>query len=286
MKTILFRLHIGILLSLTLLGCAGSRFVPDELSGDVTWSGVVHVRGDVIVDASSRLLIEPGTEVVFHPPGEAAQNDNHPRFPGSELIVQGEIIAEGNAAKPIVFRYADPAAPAGSWGGINLESSRHASFSYCYFFQADSAIHSQESTVGVSQSIFRNNLVAIRFHSSRIVIENNVISGNGSGVRFHFGQPVIRNNRIVGNNKGFFITSHPSDYLIVDNTIADNDWNVVLGEEVPEDVVMTGNYWGETDPEVIQEFFFDGQVESYIGRVLVEPFLTDPPAKSGTSWNR
>lgn len=256
------------------------------LTGNITWSGRVHIRGDVELAENARLTIRPGTEVVFHPAGDADSLTEHPNFIGSELIVRGRLIAEGTAEKPISFRHIDPAAPPGSWGGINIVESPDASFAYVSFRQADSAVHSQDSRVYIEQSLFEDNLVAIRFHSSQILIENNLIRNNGSGIRFHFGQPVICKNELIGNGKGIFVTSHPNNYLIENNTIMANTRNVVLGEEVPEDVVMLRNYWGTDAVAEIRRSFFDGQIESYLGTVRILPLRQQPDPESGISWSK
>lgn len=262
------------------------RTVSGDLSGDIVWTGQVNIHGDVVLKEGSQLTILPGTEVVFQPAGSNDRFSAHPHFPGSELIVRGKVVAEGTPESPVVFRYVDESAAPGSWGGINVVESFDSSFAYAVFRQADSAIHSQDSRVYIEQSIFESNLVAIRFHTSEILIENNLIRNNGTGIRFHFGQPVICKNDIVGNGKGFFISSHPRNYLIENNSIHANERNVVLGEEVPEDVSMLRNYWGTVDADLIQSSFFDGQLESYLGKVEFSPLRTEPDPASGINWNR
>ena len=252
----------------------------------LTWSGRVEIHGDTVLLEGSTLTILPGAEVVFYPAGEHDRFTDHPNFPGSELIIYGKIIAEGTAEQPIVFRYVDESAPAGSWGAINIVESFDSSFEYVRFTQADSAIHSQDSRVYIEQSLFENNLVAIRFHTSQILIENNLIRNNGSGIRFHFGQPVICKNDIIGNERGFFITSHPRNYLIENNTIVNNERSVVVGEEVPDDVIMPRNFWGSGNEVVIRAGFYDGQIDSYLGKILVDPIRTEPDPDSGINWNR
>ena len=283
------RLHIlisVIFAGFLLAGCAAGkiRVVTGDLSGNITWSDRVAIHGDIVLEEGSVLTIAPGTEVVFFPAGARDLYVDHPNFPGSELIIRGRIVADGTRERPITFRFADPAAPAGSWGGINLAGSQESSFSFTRFQQANSAIHSQESTLYIEQSIFEKNLVAIRFHSSKILIENNLIRNNGSGIRFHFGAPVICKNKIIDNGKGLFITSHPRDYRVENNTFSGNDRNVVLGEEVPENVTLTNNFWGSVDAESIRHSFFDGQVESYLGKVIFEPLRAEPDPNSGVQW--
>lgn len=244
------------------------------------------VRGDVVVQEGSLLTIAPGTTILFDPagPGEDALR-SHPNFPGSELIVRGHIVAIGTAAEPITFRYSQEDAPAGSWGGINIEQSPQARFAYCYFSQADSALHSRESSVLVDNSYFENNRVAVRFHSSRIEIRNNTFLNNGTAVRFHFGSPIIERNVFLENGKAIFITSHPSDYRIErNNFLTSAEYHVALGEEVPEDVALGGNYWGSDSPQEIASRFYDSRREDYLGTVRFNPFLTSPAAPAGVSW--
>jgi hypothetical protein len=275
-------------LALSLGACAVSPVLPvaGTLKGEQVWRGRVLVDGDVVIEEGARLTILPGTEVLFMPPSAGEDRlTEHPHFAGSELIVRGAIFAEGTPAAPIVFRHADPAAPAGSWGGVNLAESPGASFRFCRFTQADSALHSQASRVLVEESLFERNLVGIRFHSSDIVIRRNLLRRNDTAIRFHYGAPLVTGNDIRENDRGFFITAFPRDYRIEGNRIAGNrEANVVLGEEVPEDVAMARNWWGATEPADLEASFFDGRRVGYLGRVIYEPPAQGAPREVGISW--
>lgn len=261
--------------------------VTGTVSGDLRWHGTVFVGGDLVVEETARLIIAPGTEVVFLPPTPGQDLfTERPNFPGSELIVRGTLIAEGTAAAPITFRFVDPAAPAGSWGGINLRESPETRFRYVRITQANSAIHSHNSKAVIEESRIENNLFGLRFNTTEFLIRNNLLRGNGTAIRFHFGAPVIRNNVITDNDKGIFITSYPRDYRIVQNNIAGNRrYAVVLGEEVPDDVSMAGNYWGTDNPEAIAAALFDGRKDDYLGKVLFAPVADAPVSPAGVSWS-
>lgn len=277
-------LLIGLLI---LPGClAPHPVMQGSLSGDIVWEGVVKIDGDLIVEKGSVLTIRPGSTVIFLPPSSSSDRfTDHPHFPGSELIIRGEIYAEGKPSAPITFRYTDSSAPEGSWGGINIMGANNARFRYCRFIQADSALHAQETRVLVEESLFERNLVAIRFHSTKIRIANNSIRFNGTGIRFHFGSPEIVSNDIRSNGKAFFITSYPNDYRIEGNNITEQrDYSVVLGEEVPDNVVMTGNYWGTYSEDEISASVFDGHIDPELGFVETEPFSLDVIPKAGLSW--
>ncbi|MHB1400610.1 MAG: NosD domain-containing protein [Trichloromonadaceae bacterium] len=258
------------------------------LQGELLWQGTVYLQGDVILPAEARLVIAPGTEVVFLPaPPELDLLQEHPNFPGSELIVRGRLIAEGTTERPITFRHLDPEAPAGSWGAVNIEGSPEVSFRHCRFRQADSAVHSRDARVTVEESLFEQNLVGIRFNNTEILIERNLLQNNGTAIRFHLGAPIICRNLIRDNGVGLFLTSHPLGYHIeANNLLNQRHYQVVLGEEVPDDVAMPRNYWGGTDLEAIQQALFDGQRTSYIGRVKVLPLSDTPVATAGPSWMR
>ncbi|PLX96097.1 MAG: hypothetical protein C0621_02400 [Desulfuromonas sp.] len=282
------RLLILFTLCVTLGGCVPSVMrVASPIDADTVWQGRVEIAGDVEISPEAKHTILRGTEVIFLPPkdGEDRYID-HPHFPGSELIVHGRLTAEGILEAPIHFRAADPKASAGSWGGINLVKSPEASFRFCRFTQADSAIHSQESQVSIEESIFERNKVGVRFHSSAILVEHNLFRDNGAAIRFHFGAPVICKNVLINNGKGIFITAHPREYHIEANNFVNNrDWTVVLGEEVPEDVSLRRNFWGTTEIAKIIDHFFDGRREKHLGIIDIEPINDSPSPMAGPAWN-
>jgi len=251
------------------------------------WKGEVRIAGDVEIPAGAEVVVRPGTQIVFMPAGDNDLYTGHPHFQGSELIVRGRFVAEGSPRQPIEFRYVDAKGDAGSWGGLNLMASPWSSFAYCLFTQADSAIHSQESTVVIEESIFERNQVGIRFHSSQILIEHNRLRQNDTAIRFHFGAPVICHNLIEGNRKGLFITSAPEDFLIRHNLFTrNNPYHVVLGETVAGDVDLRNNRWLDSSSSGFLDHFFDHQRDSALGTVLLTPFSLSAGTPAGPSWNR
>jgi len=288
----MLRLLLKFLLVACLLFVGGCLSRPVTLRGTLdpgrhVWKGEVRIVGDLEIPAGVEVVVRPGTRVVFMPAGTRDRLTEHPHFIGSELIVRGSLVAEGTASRPIEFRYVDTNAEAGSWGGINLMASPWSSFAYCFFAQADSAIHSQESTVAIEESIFEHNRVGIRFHSSQIQIEHNLLQHNDTAIRFHFGAPVICNNLITRNHKGLFITSSPQDIHIRNNLFARNQpYHVVLGETISADVDLSGNYWSDLDSPDFPEMFFDHRRDPALGSILLEPYPSTPDSSAGPSWSR
>lgn len=243
------------------------------LSGKIFWQGEVRLHGDIVLETGAELTIAPGTRIIFEPPraGEDLYQE-HPYFPGSELIVRGRLIARGTSAEPIVFMASEPKAAAGSWGGINIEDSQGVVFDYCRFIQANSAVHSRQSLVSIEHSVFKNNLVAVRFHDTQLLVENNLFENNDAAIRFHFGSPVIRNNLIRNNDKGLFISADPRDYQIEDNSFIENiSYHVSLGEGVRQPVDLRNNYWSEPAGAELERLFFDGRVDSWLGKIEYLP---------------
>jgi hypothetical protein len=274
---------------LSLAGClaAPDKVVRGVLHGDLTWRGEVFVAGDVILGDDVKLVILPGTRVRFLAadagPGGLVE---HPHFPGSELIVKGQIHAVGTPSAPIIFEASESEAPAGFWGAVNLEGSQEAVFAYCIFRQADSAVHSRDSQVSIEQSVFENNLVGIRFHDSEILIEHNLLRNNHTGIRFHFGSPVICENEFFGNNVNLFVTSHPRDYRIENNSFGKPaEYQVVFGEDVPDNVNMPRNYWAHPETSPLNDYFYDGRRSPYLGQVLFEAQRSSPSPRAGLSWS-
>ncbi len=264
-----------------------SQIVSGVLHGDLVWQGEVLISGDVVLEEDVKLTILPGTRIRFMAPLENGGGfTEHPHFPGNELIIKGQIFAVGTSSSPIFFEAIDPKAEAGFWGAINLVGSKDAVFEYCVFRQADSAIHSWESQVYIEQSVFENNLVGVRFNDSEILVEHNLLRNNHTGIRFHFGSPVICENEFVSNNVNLFITSYPRDYHIENNSfLVPADYQVVFGEDVPEDVKLQRNFWTHSDPGEVNNSFYDGRRSPYLGRVLVDPQRTQPSSQVGLSWN-
>ena len=92
--------------------------------GDVTWSGMVSLRGDIVVFPGATLTIEPGTVIEFEP-----RTDIH-KFPAqghgvdnrAEIFVYGTLNAEGTSTSLIRFRRKSgtPAQAGYDWGGIRI----------------------------------------------------------------------------------------------------------------------------------------------------------------------
>ena len=86
--------------------------VSGEIAADTTWSGVVQVTSDVTVLSEATLTIAPGTFVLI----EGVETTVEQSI-GTHLIVDGMLISNGTAERPVTLTAADHTRP---WGGINV----------------------------------------------------------------------------------------------------------------------------------------------------------------------
>ena len=96
--------------SFTSLAGLPQTIVSGTLPGlSTTWSGIVHVNGNVTVPAGHVLTVQPGTLVLV-------DGDPTPQSQSGALItVNGTINSVGTPEHPITFTATDPMSP---WGGI------------------------------------------------------------------------------------------------------------------------------------------------------------------------
>jgi hypothetical protein len=100
--------------------------VSGTLSGAaVTWSGVVHVTGDVIVPAGTTLTIQPGTLVLLN---GVASGDT-----GTDIQVNGTIRSLGTADDPVVITAWDPNLP---WGELRHTNAQPSLYQYTLISRA------------------------------------------------------------------------------------------------------------------------------------------------------
>jgi len=95
-----------------------------EVSGTLagtstTWSGIVHLTGDVLVPAGHTLTVEHGTLVLVDgvPSGDT----------GTKIVVQGTIRSLGTAEDPVTFTAFDPSR---AWGEIHHDNAAPSVYQY------------------------------------------------------------------------------------------------------------------------------------------------------------
>jgi len=117
-------------LTATVNGLKASRWLTDlmgqpmtpatgTLAGDTTWTGIIHVTGDVLVPAGHVLTIQPGALVLLDGVGSGSG--------GMDIDVQGAIQSLGTATSPVTFTAFNPAK---AWGEIHHDHAAPSLYQY------------------------------------------------------------------------------------------------------------------------------------------------------------
>lgn len=162
-----------ILLSITGEGIA--QTISGEITSDEVWSGTAKLTGDVTIAKGSRVVITPGTRVLF-----AAKSDD--KKPGTdtgriELIVAGTLIAEGTTGQ-IVFTSASDTPASGDWRGISITGD--ASFNNCVIEYADVGVTVKSAGTDIKQVTAQNNLKAGLSLEKQMSISDSTFRNNGA----------------------------------------------------------------------------------------------------------
>lgn len=173
----------------------------EVLLGDTVWQGRIEVKGIIRVPDGSRLVIMPGTIVEFR-----KRDTNGDGIGENGLLIQGLLLAKGNAKAPIIFRSAEKTGRQGDWDAINIMNSDGAQnlLEYCQIEDAYRGLHFHFSNVAVINSVLRNNYRAIQFQESTVTMRGNWLYGNKSGIQgrdseVDFAGNVVGNNYLGGN---------------------------------------------------------------------------------------
>lgn len=229
-----------------------------SVAADVIWRGLIAVRQPVTVLAGAELSVAPGTTIEF------AQN--------AGMLVKGRLLAKGLTDQKIRFT-SDVKKGAGDWDELQLEYATGSIIDKCIFEYATWGLHSHFTNLVVADSYFTNNTGGMRFRSGPAVIRGSTFENNAIGIRAYIGNAVIRENNIRNNDVGIFVREKGGGLLITNNNIYGNhDYGIRVGDFNNENVNARGNWWGGIDPS---SAIFDDKDEPGIGKVLLEPVLTE-----------
>jgi len=215
-----------------------------HITSDETWSGTVHITGEIFIDEGIKVTILPGTTVLF-----AAHKDdqqfgasvnldewiesvNDPtgslEYAESHIAIRGTLIASGTPEERITFTSDSPTPDGGDW--VHLHVGSGSIIEYCIIEYSKGGVDVMPGTgdsVIISHNIMRHNLwCGITVHSSASTITYNEIydSGGHQGicVEGEGSAPSIKNNMLRHNKVGVVIL--PDTFAIVeDNILIDND---------------------------------------------------------------
>lgn len=240
---------------------------------EVVWRGEVTIHGALVIAPGERLVILPGTRVLF-----AFRDDDGDGAGDSGIVVRGSIEARGTEAEPIEFAPGIPGpSGAGGWDAVLLEDAERAEFERCRFVGARQAIHAHRTPLSVAGCRFERNDIALRFTGGPVVIRGNRFVGNGTAVRYFESSPVVEANEFEGNATAVFVREgSPRSVVTGNNFTSSTDYHLKLGESQAADVDARGNWWGSVRREEIERLIFDREDADYLGRVGYDPPASEP----------
>jgi hypothetical protein len=253
------------------------------VSREIVWEGEVTVRGSVGIATGERLVIRPGTRVLF-----AFSDKDGDGAGDARIVVHGSIIARGAEEAPIAFvpeKTTGRGAPA--WAEVLVEDASGAEFAQCLFAGAQQAVHAHRTALVVEESRFERNDVGLRFTGGPVAIRRNRFADNGTAVRYWESSPEIRANEFEGNGTAIFVREGSARSLLTGNNfLSSTDYHIKLGELQAADVEAHQNWWGTVSPAEIERLIFDREDADYLGRVRYDPPATGPRRTSAPGRGR
>lgn len=249
-----------------ILASAGCAHVGRPIEREIVWEGRVVVREDVLIGPGERLVVRPGTEVVF-----AFRGGDGDGVGDARIVIKGAVRAVGTAAAPILFiPERDRASP--GWREILLEDAARADFAWCRFRGAQQAVHAHRTPLTVANCRFEGNAFGVRFTGDPVVVRNCRFAANGTAVRYWESGPRLEANVFEGNATAVFVREGSARSVLVGNNFVSSvDYHVKLGEAQAAGVEAGGNWWGTARVEEIERLIFDREDDNYLGRVRYEP---------------
>lgn len=224
-----------------------------------TWSGNIHVTGDVIIPADVTVTIKPGTSITFSKVSDYDADTTigrHAKDKKCNIIVKGTLKAVGKKDNKISFGLTkEEPDNSDRWGGIVFLGASASILSNCNIEDAVFGIALlNDNTLKVERSMIQRCNIGIycaersggQIHSTVIskcnngieatdssfpTIEYCYITDNEWGVSFSgMSTPIIRNNQIEGNDLGISGNSD-GEALIKENEIKNNKVGVQCSSE-------------------------------------------------------
>lgn len=225
--------------------------------GELDWSGLIHVTGDVTIPADTTLTIQPGTLVKLDgvPVGGI----------GTQINVHGQLHALGTEESPITFTATEPDHP---WGQIYVQGGQ-ASFSHTIITRAGNALRRGHTTTG--PAIRLSQAGRVEMNSSSITDIRGKIMQSDSGEivandtlfsRAVMG-PEIKNSGL--HFKDSWILDMAGAYH-PDGTVDDNDGIYLHSQEAGQDITLEGGVVGGTEDDGIDTLGSDVTVSDFIVR--------------------
>jgi len=251
----------------------------------VHWHGTIRIEGDVVVAPSGRLIVDPGTHILFSPGIDKSHSGTDKTR--SELIVKGVLVAKGVINNKIWFTSASNNPRMQDWYGIEIINPGHtAIIEYAVIEYAYNGLVIKKSDPKIDNCQIQYNFNAglcleLGAHPK---IFGNIISENSyAGIICNTGsKPVFTDNMITKNDIGLinFGAAQPNlgnlktgpNYNSGRNGLFDN-LSFNIHNHSTKDIKAENDSWGAKDSETIAKSIHDGQDERKFGLVDFTPIL-------------
>jgi len=235
-----------------------------DVSGTDTWSGIIHVTGDVLVPTGHTLNIDAGTLVLL-------DGDPTPRSTvGVDIDVQGTINSLGSEDQPVSFTAFVDGAP---WGEFHHDNASPSLYHYTHITQGG---HSPGGGHTGHGPVFRPADSTIVF--DYVTISDNrgkvMQSSGGSDITFldsvmarSVSGPEIDNTALLMEDT--FITQMWGVYR-EDGTTDDDDGIYIHGQAAGQNVTLRRGVIADTDDDGLDTLHATVVVEDYIFRDMFD----------------
>lgn len=179
------------------------------LAANEIWSNVVDVVGDVLVPAGVKLTIKANTLIRFSP-GQDSEKGGYDKSL-CELIIEGELDAEGKEKFEVKFTSAAEKPQSGDWYGIvfRKEETAKSKLRNCiveFAFDGITCINaSPDLYVNIIEGNFRNGVLCDIISSPQI-FDNRIANNGYAGINCKINSsPTLARNEVTGNRYGILI---------------------------------------------------------------------------------
>lgn len=171
-----------------------------------------------------------------------------------------------------------------NYGGISFESGAGAKVETNYIQENDFAgISCTYSSPRITDNIISHNKYGLfserEFNS--LVWHNQFFSNEDAIYLHYYCNPQIVANEISGQHRyGLYLSGYNNPEIHDNNISTNGSFSVCLNYQ-PDDVQAQNNWWGTHDMSTIGTLIWDGQDDSRLGNVLLDPIREAPVDSAG-----
>ncbi len=218
---------------------------------NTSWTGVVHVTGDVLVDTSHTLTIDPGTLVLLDGVPSGTE--------GVDIDVRGTVYSLGTATQPVTLTAFDTSQ---QWGEIHHEDAYSSLYRHTVITRAGNAPGSGHTGTGPAMQVL----------GSSIVLESCTISDlAGKVMQARSGSDVTFTNchlarAVMGPEIDDTAALVVDTWITEMNGANDNDGMYCHSQQGGQTILFRGGVVADGDDDAIDTLRADVTVEDYIIR--------------------